>query len=202
MSEERTRGREAAEQALIAATAELLGEVGPRATSVRDIATRAGVNHGLVHHYFGGKDALLKEAMKKLVHEHHEFASERRVAGLAPGPLVLVDHPGYLRAVARCVLDGEMDLARTELDEGVSIPNEALATFTNLRHLGAPTLEMKADLAIAAATEMGWAALEPFLFMVAGVAPNEENEVRELARRRRLRELDKYIISLAEKAVQ
>jgi AcrR family transcriptional regulator len=198
---ERNRSREAAEQALIAAAAELLGEIGPRATSVRDIAARAGVNHGLVHHYFGGKDGLLREGMKRLVHEHHEFATQRSVGGIVPVPLGLTGDQRYLRAVARCVLDGEMGLARTELDEGVSVPNQALVALTEHHQLREPTLAMKAELALAAATEMGWAALEPFLFLVAGVRPNEQHEVRELARQLREAQLHQHLASLAETAL-
>jgi AcrR family transcriptional regulator len=32
--------------------------------SVHDIAREAGMNHGLIHYYFGSKDALLIEAIK------------------------------------------------------------------------------------------------------------------------------------------
>lgn len=202
MVAERPRCRAAAEQSLIEAAAALLGEVGPRAMSVRDVATRAGVNHGLVHHYFGGKDGLLREGMKLLVHRHHEFASQRRVAGIAPAPLALNEDQNYLRAVARCVLDGEMELARTELDEGVSIPNQALFAYTELQNLDGPTLEMKADLALAAATEMGWAALEPFLFLVAGVQDDERDAVRELVRRRREASVDRHLLHIKESVEQ
>ena len=61
-----------AEEKLIAAAADLLGEVGPRAMSVRMVAERAGVNHGLVHHYFGSKEGLTRAAMLQLV-EQQEF---------------------------------------------------------------------------------------------------------------------------------
>ena len=50
------------ENDLIDAAADLLGEVGPRAMTVRSIAQRVGVNHGLIHHYFGGKQPLLEAA--------------------------------------------------------------------------------------------------------------------------------------------
>ena len=61
------RKRTDAEEKLIAAAADLLGEVGPRAMSVRMVAERAGVNHGLVHHYFGSKEGLMRAAMLQLV---------------------------------------------------------------------------------------------------------------------------------------
>ena len=53
------RGRAASEDALVRAAADLFEDVGPHAVSVRAIAERAGVNHGLVHHYFGSKSGLV-----------------------------------------------------------------------------------------------------------------------------------------------
>ena len=86
-TEKSTRTRVDTEEKLIAATAQLLGEVGPRALSVRAIAERAGVNHGLVHHYFGGKDALLQAAMERLVHEHFDYAMAQSRRQPLPAPL-------------------------------------------------------------------------------------------------------------------
>lgn len=181
------RGRMAAEEKLIAAAADLLGEVGPRATSVRMIAERAGVNHGLVHHYFGGKDALLRAAMVQLVEEHSRFAKERSQGRPMPEPFALKDDQRYLRAVVRAVLDGEMDLARTELEAGVSVPRTALEHIVARRGLESADAETKATLALFMAMEMGWAAIEPFLFAVTGVDHDEEEEVRRLAATRRER---------------
>ena len=44
---------------LIAAARSFIAEQGYEAASVKAIAQRAGVNQGLVHYYFGSKDALL-----------------------------------------------------------------------------------------------------------------------------------------------
>ena len=118
IAERSTRSRVDSEQKLINAAAEMLGEVGPRAMSVRGIAERAGVNHGLVHHYFGGKDGLLQAAMTRLVEDHAVFARERSQGSPIPAPLSLKDDQRYLRAVVRSVLDDEMELAQTELTAG------------------------------------------------------------------------------------
>ncbi|MEY4163016.1 MAG: hypothetical protein RI939_1745, partial [Actinomycetota bacterium] len=126
MSEPQPRGRASVEQRLVVAAAEMIAEVGPRASTVRAVARRAGVNHGLVHHYFGGKEGLLRAAMTHLVHEHERFATDQAQGRPTPAPLALLQDQTYLRAVVRCVLDGEMDLAVTELTEGVSMPRRAL----------------------------------------------------------------------------
>lgn len=171
-----TPARTTAEEKLITAAGDLLAEVGPRAASVRSIAARAGVNHGLVHHYFGSKDALLRAAMSHLVHEHSESAHERAGGAPVPVPLGLLDERRYLHAVVRCVLDGEMDLARTELDEGVSIPQATFAGMTERRGATESPARLKALLGMGMAIEMGWAAVEPFIAAVAGIKDEAEME--------------------------
>ncbi len=60
MNEPRRRlGREGSIDALVNAARELFAEHGPDAVSLRDVARRAGVSHGLIHHYIGSRDDLL-----------------------------------------------------------------------------------------------------------------------------------------------
>lgn len=172
----------AAGEKLLAAACDLLAEVGPRAASVRSIAARAGVNHGLVHHYFGSKDAMLRAAMSRLVHEHADSVHARSAGRPLPVPLGLVDERRYLHAVVRCVLDGEMDLARTELDENVSVPRGAYAAMVERRGAGESPARTKALAGLGMAIEMGWAAIEPFIAAVTGIKDEEElEEVRRQA---------------------
>lgn len=49
---------------ILAAFAALLLEEGAQEISIRKVAKRAEVNHGLVHHYFGSKDGLLVAGMR------------------------------------------------------------------------------------------------------------------------------------------
>src|SRR5690349_5044299 len=63
------RGRDAVKPAILDAAAELFAARGPRAVSVRDIASHAGVNHGLVHRHFGSKEAVLRAVLTSLVDE-------------------------------------------------------------------------------------------------------------------------------------
>lgn len=48
-------------KALILATIRCLARIGPRATSVREICSEAGVSPGLLRHYFEGKDDLVAQ---------------------------------------------------------------------------------------------------------------------------------------------
>ena len=193
-TEKSTRTRVDTEEKLIAATAQLLGEIGPRTVSVRAIAERAGVNHGLVHHYFGGKDALLRVAMERLVHEHFDFAMSQSKQQPLPAPLGLIGDPTYLKAVVRAVLDNEMSLASTEITEGVSVPRNVLNHVASVHGHVEPSLELKANVGLGMALEMGWAALEPFIFAVVGAEKDsEQQELRMEARRLRSRILTELV---------
>ena len=176
IAERSTRSRVDSEQKLIDAAAEMLGEVGPRAMSVRGIAERAGVNHGLVHHYFGGKDGLLQAAMTQLVEQHADFVREQSHGSPIPVPLALKEDQSYLRAVVRSVLDDEMELVETELRAGVSVPRTALQHAITQRNMAEADLETKARFSLGMATEMGWAALEPFIFATMDVQGEKEKE--------------------------
>jgi AcrR family transcriptional regulator len=61
----RARGRAAAEQALLDAAERLLVEVGYAGITTRRLAEAAGVNHGLVHYYFGSNENLLVRALER-----------------------------------------------------------------------------------------------------------------------------------------
>lgn len=196
MTPESGSGRAGAEERLVAAAADLLGEVGPRAMSVRQVAERAGVNHGLVHHYFGGKDGLLRAAMRHLVEEHERWARDVSAGGPFPVPFALGRDQRYLRAVVRALLDGERDLALTELSSGVSVPRQAMDAEVKRRGLDTPDTDTKAAVAAAMALEMGWAALESFIFAVTDTSDDEADDVR-----RRVRELRTALVQ-RERAVK
>src|SRR5262245_29958329 len=51
--------RSEAEQGLITAAAEIIGESGPASLTLAKVGERAGYSHGLAAHYFGSKGALI-----------------------------------------------------------------------------------------------------------------------------------------------
>jgi len=62
---QKTTAREAAEEALLDAAERLLVDVGYAAITTRRLAAEAGVNHGLVHYYFGSNENLLVRALER-----------------------------------------------------------------------------------------------------------------------------------------
>jgi AcrR family transcriptional regulator len=61
----KTAARAGAEQALLDAAERLLVEVGHAGITTRKLADEAGVNHGLVHYYFGSNENLLVRALER-----------------------------------------------------------------------------------------------------------------------------------------
>lgn len=65
MSSPVTPARAEATEALLSAAESLLIEVGYAGITVRKLAERAGVNHGLVHYYFGSMQDLLLRVLER-----------------------------------------------------------------------------------------------------------------------------------------
>ena len=61
----KTPGRASAEEALLDAAERLLVDVGYAGITTRRVAEEAGVNHGLVHYYFGSIEQLLVRALER-----------------------------------------------------------------------------------------------------------------------------------------
>jgi AcrR family transcriptional regulator len=61
----RTAARSAAEDALLDAAERLLVDAGHAGITTRRLAEEAGVNHGLVHYYFGSNEGLLVRALER-----------------------------------------------------------------------------------------------------------------------------------------
>jgi AcrR family transcriptional regulator len=65
LSTQKTAARTAAEEALLDAAERLLADVGHAGITTRRLAEEAGINHGLVHYYFGSNESLLGRALER-----------------------------------------------------------------------------------------------------------------------------------------
>jgi AcrR family transcriptional regulator len=61
----KTAARSAAEEALMDAAERLLVDIGHAGITTRRLAEEAGVNHGLVHYYFGSNEHLLARTLER-----------------------------------------------------------------------------------------------------------------------------------------
>ncbi|MGX7758500.1 TetR/AcrR family transcriptional regulator [Streptomyces angustmyceticus] len=95
--------RRRSRERLLRATVELVGERGFEATTLGDIAQRAGVARGLVSYYFPGKRQLLQSAVHRLMHLTLQAALERE-----PRP----EGPDAGRELLARAIDAVLGLAR------------------------------------------------------------------------------------------
>jgi AcrR family transcriptional regulator len=73
--------RAEAERRLIAAAAELVGEVGPSRVTLANVGERAGYSRGLATHHFGSKGALMQRLVEAVTHQFRDAMFDRGGAG-------------------------------------------------------------------------------------------------------------------------
>jgi TetR/AcrR family transcriptional regulator, repressor for neighboring sulfatase len=165
------RGREQVRSAVLDATKDLVAERGPDGFSVRDIASRAGINHALVHRHFGTKADVLEqmlavdaEAVVAAILE-----SGLPTSGEAPGEVVaellelLAARPSYWRTLVHTVLDSPE----------AAIPGTA-STTDLFSGLWRDTDEDRAAAtSVAAVTVLGWLIFGRFMTDTTGADPEE-----------------------------
>ncbi|MGW5436996.1 TetR/AcrR family transcriptional regulator [Nocardia asteroides] len=171
-------GRDAVRAAVIRHAADLFAERGPTATSVRDIADRAGVNHGLVFRHFGAKENLVAAVLDHLGELHGPDAD---LAGLTPADPAIRLH---LQVLVRCLLDG---YPVGELQQRFPIMT---ALVERARAAGADDRAAALAAADAAALLVGWELLGPFLRAATGLHEVPEAELRREVGARATRILD------------
>jgi AcrR family transcriptional regulator len=171
--EDTPRGREDVMAALIDAAAELFAEQGPAAVSVRAVAARAGVNHGLVHRHFGTKEDLqravfdhLAERIARSAAEHMGTDAGDPAAVLRSALQAVTDEPHYVRALARALLDGEPDAMQTRFP----VLERLLAEVRAMQRRGGLDASLDARMLVAAlgALGLGWLVFEPYLLRATG----------------------------------
>lgn len=121
---------------LIAAAKRCLVEKGHGACSVKDIAAEAGVNHGLVHHYFGSKEGLWVAMMQReaeIIQRAIEEVSEQDFVEGFYLPEIL-KNPNRIRAFIELLgLSMIYPRVREELKEIFRLRRQELGTRLNLQ---------------------------------------------------------------------
>ena len=161
-------GRDAVVEAVLIHAIDLFAEKGPAATSIRMIADRAGVNHGLVFRHLGAKDELVTAVLNRL--------SAEASAPAPGGEFDALDDRQMRRhwmVLARCILDG-YPVGDMQNDFPVIGRIGAVAR----RHH-----ETEEETAMATANvvalQLGWQLFEPFLRSATGVGDAPYEQIRE-----------------------
>ena len=160
-------GRDAVMDALVDTTCQLILERGVT-MSVRDIAQRAGVNHGLVHTYFGSKEALLSAAFGRLV---DRAADELDEDGFPPADLAFRRGGEVARALARTMLD----VAGDPYPSHPILPSWRAALARSRPR--ATDAELDEAVIVATTLGLGWALFAEHLCGVLDIDENERDAI-------------------------
>jgi AcrR family transcriptional regulator len=155
---------------LIDALLRLLEERSVGDLSIRDVAAEAGVNHGLVHRYFGSKENLVREAIAWASARAHD----RGGPGLTTRSFeVLRQNPRLPIVVARACLDGPHDLLPApppQLIEELTAP---------MKRLGLP-VDAHVLNALGTAALLGWFVFRPLLAKGYGLPKDADAQLARL----------------------
>ncbi|GBE65815.1 HTH-type transcriptional repressor [Mycobacterium sp. MFM001] len=154
--------------AILTAASDLFAERGPAATSIRDIAARSKVNHGLVFRHFGTKERLVGAVL-----DHLGASLTELVANGASAEEIDRALDRHLRVMARTLLDGYPAGQLQTRFPGVSLLLEQVGP----RHDD----DRSARLAVAnaVALQLGWRLFEPFLRSAAGLDDMPDSQLKD-----------------------
>jgi TetR/AcrR family transcriptional regulator, repressor for neighboring sulfatase len=172
MSDEgRPRGRESAVEALVETARQLFAEHGPDAVSLRDVARTAGVNHGLIHHYIGSRDDLLRLVFARSTDQARRAAEGADDVTSALHALRSLGEGGsdYSRLLAWALLEGHDPAAF----HGRSAALDAVA-----RAGGDDTRDLRLALAMAMVQTLGWKLFGHYAVLAAGLDDEDPEAIR------------------------
>ncbi|MBI5231302.1 MAG: helix-turn-helix transcriptional regulator [Coriobacteriales bacterium] len=181
----RPSGRDEIISAVLDAATELFSTRPPSAVSVRDIAKLAGVQHSVVHRYFGTKEDLLRTVIMR---GSEKQAAQIATLGKVP-PAVMFEGTLAQGAIYRTILlasiDGRdpaelmepLNAATTALDYVLGQPDHPHAGTEG------PTFDPRILVAFVMAATFGWQGAERTLLHATGLRDADPAEVRsEVAR--------------------
>ena len=172
----------ATRQAILAAARELFAAHGVDGVSVRDIAAAAGVNHALVHRYFGAKGDMVAAILASEAEAMSSMGRPDADDGESLAALrEVLDHVlTERRTTLLLLLRAEMDGLTPErlLDGAPARPLGLLEAWLAAHGSGAADPEPQALAMVLGAAIMGLAALQPMLSSGAGLEDEDPDEVR------------------------
>lgn len=163
-------GPAAVKEALIEAAVDVLVNERLDGGTVREIARRANVNHGLVHTYFHSKDRLLSAAFDQI---QERARAELRPDGFPPPDLAQRRNGELAKVMARMSLDTEDE---SDLFGSHPVTSSWLAALRAVRP-EADDRELAAMVAASAAMGLGWALFGPFLCRVLAIDEGEISQI-------------------------
>jgi AcrR family transcriptional regulator len=152
--------------AVLDAAAELFADRGPAATSIREVAARSGVNHGLVYRHFGTKEELVAAVL-----DHVSEQVNQAIAGSGADTQAHAER--QWRVLAHTILDGypvgrmqrRFPFVNQLVDEAALHTEDRMAARMAAGHV--------------VALELGWQLFKPFILAATGLGTAADQDVRQ-----------------------
>ena len=161
-------GKDEVVAAVLSAASELFAERGPAATSIREVAAHAGVNHGLLHRHFGSKRQLLAATLQHLA----DSGAALRDSGASQQRLEAV-HELQARVMVRSMLDGfPIEELQQRFPGMERFLDEVRSVHTDER-------QARLLAAHAMALQFGWGLMAPTLRVAFGLTDLSDADLRE-----------------------
>lgn len=161
-------GKEEVAAAVLQAAADLFAERGPAATSIRDIAARSKVNHGLVFRHFGAKQQLVSTVLDYLGTD-----LTRLLEAQAPPADIERALDRQMRVWARTLLDGyPAEQLQMRFPNVAPLLEHALSKHDE-------ELNARLGVANALALQLGWRLFEPMLRSATGLGELPDADLRQ-----------------------
>lgn len=161
--------------AILVAAAELFQQRSPSAVSLREIAKRAGVNYGLIHHYYGTKDAILAELLRR---GSVNGAERMRDSASIDDALAALTTPGerstHARMLAWALLDGVDPAKLVAVSPTITKLTELIAAAEAAQGSAADGPDPRVLAATTVSAILGWNFFRPFVAAIAGMDDTPE----------------------------
>ncbi|MFN2375026.1 MAG: TetR/AcrR family transcriptional regulator [Candidatus Binatia bacterium] len=185
----RRRNREQTIHDILDAAEVLLDRKGPDGFGLAELGRDAGVSFGLIHHYFGGKEGLLRAVLRRNLRQLGREIRRIQETGEfwdphAPAVVMVFDtylnKPGFARLMAWGLLKGLLGAEDVSLE--VQRDREALDTMVDrLRDgmAGASRIEAAGLTTLLTSAVLGFNLLRPLLVQTRGWNSHSDEIVRE-----------------------
>jgi AcrR family transcriptional regulator len=163
----RPRGREEVVAALLASARTLIAERGPN-VALRDIAEDAGVNFGLLYHYFGPKDQLVDVVYAAAAEAGAERLARAEHLDEAVQELMTLGDGTTTRLMGWAVLEGRGAAPAFRDSPGLAVLADLMRRDTGRAGVAVDDDEARLFAAFAMAIALGWRLFGETALLAAG----------------------------------
>jgi AcrR family transcriptional regulator len=162
--------------AILDAATDLFTERSPATVSLREIARRADVNYGLIHRYYGSKEAVVAAVFRRKSEAGAQVIANARNSDEALG--LLMSSTGGRAEYARLLAGALVADTTSEAIFSRSPAVERLTELIRRDHGDADERDPRVVAAAAMALSVGWSFFEPFYLAAADLSDRDPDEVR------------------------